>query len=84
LGDVFGRRRLLLIGTAIFGAASLMAGLAETFPLLVGARLLQGVGEALALPAAMATIVLLFPEGRARTRALSVWAAVAGCGLVLG
>ncbi|EIR9942420.1 MFS transporter [Salmonella enterica subsp. enterica serovar Johannesburg] len=84
LGDVFGRRRLLLIGTAIFGAASLMAGLAETFPLLVGARLLQGVGEALALPAAMATIVLLFPEGRARTRALSVWAAVASCGLVLG
>src|SRR5699024_10038967 len=42
------------------------------------------VGEALALPAAMATIVLLFPEGRARTRALSVWAAVASCGLVLG
>ncbi|TRG12481.1 MFS transporter, partial [Salmonella enterica subsp. enterica serovar Montevideo] len=84
LGDVFGRRRLLLIGTAIFGAASLMAGLAETFPLLVGARLLQGVGEALVLPAAMATIVLLFPEGRARTRALSVWAAVASCGLVLG
>jgi len=84
LGDVFGRRRLLLIGTAIFGAASLIAGLAKTFPLLVGARLFQGAGEALALPAAMATIVLLFPEGRARTRALSVWAAVASCGLVLG
>ena len=84
LGDVFGRRRLLLIGTAIFGAASMMAGFAETFAVLVGARLFQGVGEALALPAAMATIVLLFPEGRARTRALSVWAAVASCGLVLG
>lgn len=84
LGDVFGRRRLLLVGTAIFGAASLMAGLADSFALLVVARLLQGVGDALALPAAMATIVLLFPEGRARTRALSVWAAVASCGLVLG
>lgn len=84
LGDVFGRRRLLLIGTAIFGAASMMAGFAETFAVLVAARLFQGVGEALALPAAMATIVLLFPEGRARTRALSVWAAVASCGLVLG
>src|SRR5699024_7596781 len=63
LGDVFGRRRLLLIGTAIFGAASMMAGFAETFAVLVAARLFQGVGEALALPAAMATIVLLFPEG---------------------
>ncbi|MFS2282062.1 MFS transporter [Microbacterium sp. OR21] len=84
LGDVFGRRRLLLTGTAIFGAASLMAGLADSFALLVIARLLQGAGEALALPAAMATIVLLFPEGKARSRALSVWAAVASCGLVLG
>ena len=84
LGDVFGRRRLLLTGTAIFGAASLMAGLADSFALLVVARLLQGAGEALALPAAMATIVLLFPEGKARSRALSVWAAVASCGLVLG
>lgn len=84
LGDVVGRRRLLLIGTAIFGAASMMAGFAETFAVLVVARLFQGVGEALALPAAMATIVLLFPEGRARTRALSVWAAVASSGLVLG
>ncbi|WP_208379103.1 MFS transporter [Cumulibacter soli] len=84
LGDVFGRRRLLLIGTAIFGAASLMAGFADTFALLVIARLFQGAGEALALPAAMATIVLLFPEGKVRARALSVWAAVASCGLVLG
>lgn len=84
LGDVVGRRRLLIAGTTVFTAASLAAGLADTFVLLVVARLFQGVGEALALPAAMATIVLLFPEGRQRTRALSVWAAVASCGLVLG
>ncbi|MFB4317357.1 MFS transporter, partial [Actinomadura sp. 21ATH] len=84
LGDVAGRRRVLLSGTALFGAASLLAGLAPAFPLLVAARLLQGAGEALALPAAMAVIVLMFPEGPRRTRALSVWAAVASCGLVLG
>lgn len=84
LGDMFGRRRVLLTGTAIFGAASLLAGLAWSFPILVVARLLQGVGEALALPAAMAVIVMLFPEGPGRSRALSVWAAVASCGLVLG
>ncbi|WP_229402231.1 MFS transporter [Micromonospora okii] len=84
LGDLLGRRRVLLLGTGLFGAASLLAGLAPTFALLVAARLLQGAGEAVALPAAMATIVLMFPEGPRRSRALSVWAAVASCGLVLG
>ncbi|AZM62370.1 MULTISPECIES: MFS transporter [unclassified Streptomyces] len=84
LSDVLGRRRVLLLGTGLFGAASLLAGLAPTFALLVVARLLQGAGEAVALPAAMATIVLTFPEGPRRSRALSVWAAVASCGLVLG
>ncbi|MFD0889933.1 MFS transporter, partial [Streptosporangium algeriense] len=74
----------MLAGTSLFGAASLLAGLAPSFTLLVLARLLQGAGEAIALPAAMATIVLMFPEGPRRSRALSVWAAVAGCGLVLG
>lgn len=84
LGDLWGRRRTLLTGTVLFGVASLMAGLAPAFEILVIARLLQGAGEAVALPAAMATIVLLFPEGPRRSRALSVWAAVASCGLVLG
>ncbi|MGW5052551.1 MFS transporter [Actinokineospora sp. NPDC004072] len=84
LGDLLGRRRVLLLGTGLFGAASLLAGLAPTFALLVIARLLQGAGEAIALPAAMATIVLMFPEGPRRSRALSVWAAVASCGLVVG
>lgn len=84
LGDLLGRRRTLLTGATLFGAASLLAGLAPSFPVLVVARLLQGVGEAVALPAAMATIVLMFPEGPRRSRALSVWAAVASCGLVLG
>lgn len=84
LGDLLGRRRTLLVGTTLFGVASLAAGLAPTFIVLVLARLLQGIGEAIALPAAMATIVLMFPEGPRRSRALSVWAAVASCGLVLG
>src|SRR5690625_7668913 len=84
LGDLLGQRRLLLIGTTVFGLASLLAGLAPTYPILVAARLLQGAGEALALPAAMAVIVLLFPEGRGRSREMSDWAAVASCGLVFG
>lgn len=84
LGDLLGRRRTLLIGTSMFGIASLLAGLAPTFTVLVIARLLQGAGEAIALPTAMATIVMTFPEGPRRSRALAVWAAVASCGLVLG
>ncbi|MFI0420871.1 MFS transporter [Spongiactinospora sp. 9N601] len=84
LGDLFGRRRVLLAGTVLFGAASLLAGIAPSFTLLVAARLMQGAGEALALPAAMAVIVLMFPEGLRRSRALGVWAAVASSGLVLG
>ncbi|MER7697255.1 MFS transporter [Streptomyces sp. NPDC096095] len=84
LGDLLGRRRVLLLGTGLFGVASLLAGLAPTFGLLVVMRLLQGAGEAVALPAAMATIILMFPEGPRRSQALGVWAAVASCGLVLG
>ncbi|MBN0038562.1 MFS transporter [Cellulosimicrobium cellulans] len=84
LGDVLGRRRVLVLGTALFGAASVLAGAAWSLPVLVAARLLQGAGEALALPAAMAVIVLLFPEGPRRARALGVWAGVASCGLVVG
>lgn len=84
LSDLLGRRRMLVVGTSLFGAASLLAGLAPSFLVLVIARLLQGAGEAIALPAAMATIVLSFPDDRGRSRALGVWAAVASCGLVLG
>jgi EmrB/QacA subfamily drug resistance transporter len=84
LGDLLGHRRTLLVGTTLFGAASLLAGLAPSFATLVVARLVQGAGEAVALPAAMATIVLMFPEGPRRSRALSVWAALASGGLVLG
>lgn len=84
LGDMFGRRRILVTGTLVFGIASLLAGLAWSFPILVIARIAQGIGEAFALPAAMATIVMLFPEGPRRSRALSIWAVVASSGLVLG
>ncbi|WP_246019018.1 MFS transporter [Saccharothrix australiensis] len=84
LADLFGRRRALVAGAVLFGVASLGAGVAPSLPLLVLARFGQGAGEALALPAAMSVIALVFPEARARSRALGVWAAVASCGLVLG
>jgi MFS transporter, DHA2 family, lincomycin resistance protein len=84
VADLLGRRRTLVAGAAVFALASLAAGLAPSLPLLVLARFAQGVGEALALPAAMSLLVVMFPEPRDRSRALGVWAAVASSGLVLG
>jgi EmrB/QacA subfamily drug resistance transporter len=82
--DLFGRRRMFLAGTAIFGAASLLDGLATSQGLLIGARALQGVGAALATPAALALVTNLFPAGAQRTRALAMWGALSGLGFAAG
>lgn len=82
--DLLGRRRMFLLGAALFAAASLAAGLAPDLPTLVGARFAQGAGEALASPAAMSLIALLFPEPAERAKALGVWGAISAGGLVAG
>ena len=82
--DLAGRRRIFLIGTAVFGAASLLDGLATSQGLLIGARALQGVGAALATPAALALVTNLFPAGAARTKALTMWGALSGLGFAAG
>jgi EmrB/QacA subfamily drug resistance transporter len=87
-GDILGRRRVFLAGIGLFTLASLAGGLAPTSGLLLAARVLQGVGGALASPAVLALIVSAFPEGQPRTRALAVYTAVVtgggSLGLVLG
>src|SRR5580704_326028 len=87
-GDILGRRRVFIAGIALFTAASLAGGLATSAPWLLAARAVQGVGGALASPAVLALVVGSFPEGRERTRALSIYSAVAmggaSLGLVLG
>jgi EmrB/QacA subfamily drug resistance transporter len=84
LGDLYGRRRLLAAGLALFAAGALVAGLAPGLGVLVVARVLQGAGSAAAVPAALALIGSLFPEGPARTRALSILAAMASLGVTAG
>jgi EmrB/QacA subfamily drug resistance transporter len=84
LADLLGRRRLFLTGTVIFAAASLLCGLATTPGVLVASRFAQGVGEALAAPAALSLIALLFPEPAERGKALGVWGGLAGLGAVTG
>src|SRR4051794_6172062 len=84
VGDLHGHRRVVLSGLAVFGAASLLAGIAPTAGVLVGARVLQGVGAALLLPGTLAIITHTFPEPGERARAIGVWAAVAGLSLPAG
>ena len=86
--DLFGRRRLFLIGIVLFSAASLMNGLAGSAGILVAGRALQGLGGAMVSPAALSVLTTTFAEGRERTTALGVWSAVAvgggAVGLLLG
>jgi EmrB/QacA subfamily drug resistance transporter len=82
--DLFGRRRMLVAGFALFGLASLAGGLAAGPGLLLAARAVQGVGAALLFPATLSLITVNFAEGRERHFALSVWAGVGGSGMALG
>ena len=84
LADILGRRRLLQTGMALFGAASLGAGLAHSAGLLIACRGLQGLGAALTAPAALSTLTTTFTEPAARTRALGIWGGLAGIASVLG
>jgi len=84
LGDLLGRRRMLLTGLAVFAASSLTAGLASSAGLLVGARLVQGIGAALMAPAALSELTVSFREGRDRNTALGAWGAVSGMAAAAG
>ena len=74
VGDHFGRRRLLIIGTSIFGAASLVCALAPNLALLLAARAAQGIGAALLLPNSLALLNTAY-SGEKRGRAVGIWAA---------
>ena len=83
-GDILGRRRVFLTGIALFTLASLAGGLATSPGWLIAARALQGVGGAIASPAALALVVSAFPEGGSRNRAMGLYAAIASGGASLG
>jgi EmrB/QacA subfamily drug resistance transporter len=84
LGDLYGRRRIFMVGLATFAVASLLGGLATSEGLLLAARGLQGFGAAMASPAALALITTTFPAGPARNRAFAVYAAMSGAGAAVG
>jgi EmrB/QacA subfamily drug resistance transporter len=83
-GDLYGKRRMFLIGVALFATASLFGGLATDPAWLIATRAIQGVGAAIAAPTALSLIATTFPEGNARNRALGVYAAMSGGGGAVG
>ncbi|WP_181767029.1 MFS transporter [Streptomyces albidus (ex Kaewkla and Franco 2022)] len=82
--DVFGRKRMFLLGLALFTAASLLGGLAREPWHLLAARGLQGTGAAVLAPATLTILTTSFPPGRARTRAIATWSAVGAGGGAAG
>ncbi|MDQ4111121.1 MAG: MFS transporter, partial [Actinomycetota bacterium] len=83
-GDLLGRRRVFIAGTALFTAASLLAGLAPSAGLLIAARTLQGLASAFAIPSTLALLITSFPEPEERTRAIAIYSAVIGAGASVG
>ncbi len=83
LGDMFGRKRAFLIGIVVFGAGSILAGAAQSPAMLIGGRVLQGVGAAPTLTLSLAIVCNAFPKGE-QARALGIWAAVSAIALAVG
>jgi EmrB/QacA subfamily drug resistance transporter len=84
IGDLFGRRRMFVVGLVLFSLASLSGGLATSIGVLIAARAAQGIGAALVAPAALSLITTSTAEGPARNRALGYYGATASIGFVAG
>ena len=83
-GDLLGRRRVFLVGIAVFSLSSLVGGLALTGWMLLGARAVQGIGAALAAPSALSLLTSVFPEGPQRVRAIALYTTVSAAGGAIG
>jgi EmrB/QacA subfamily drug resistance transporter len=84
LGDIWGRKKILLGGVALFVAGSLLAAFSDSVGTLVAGRIIMGLGAAASEPGTLSMIRHIYPERAARSRALGVWAAVSGMALAFG
>ncbi len=84
LGDLFGRKKVMLSGVAVFCAGSMLAALAPDANVLIAGRVVMGVGAAASEPGTLSMIRHLYADASARARALGIWTAVAGLALALG
>jgi EmrB/QacA subfamily drug resistance transporter len=83
-GDLLGRRKVFMSGVGLFALASLVGGISQNEGQLLAARVLQGVGAAIASPTALSLVTTTFPAGPARNRAFGVYAAMSGAGAAIG
>jgi EmrB/QacA subfamily drug resistance transporter len=84
IGDAFGRRRVFIIGVALFTSASMLCGVAMNEVMLVFARAMQGTGAAIASPTALALVATTFAPGPVRNQAIAIFAAMTGVGSITG
>jgi EmrB/QacA subfamily drug resistance transporter len=84
LGDLIGRKRIFLVGLAMFTAASVLCGLSISQPMLIAARFLQGIGGAVSSAVILGMVVTMFPEPADRARAIGVFSFVASAGASIG
>ncbi|MFM0068823.1 MFS transporter [Paraburkholderia aspalathi] len=84
LGDMFGARKIYILGLAMFTVSSLLCGCAPTLPLLIAGRILQGVGASLLVPCSLSLLTHAYPDGKQRAKAIASWASWGGVALVLG
>ncbi|HET7312968.1 MAG TPA: MFS transporter, partial [Salinisphaera sp.] len=84
LADLFGRRRIFMAGAALFASASILCALSPSIPILIAGRALAGLGAALVLPASLALLRVVWPETKARAKALGIWAGCNGLALAIG
>jgi MFS transporter, DHA2 family, methylenomycin A resistance protein len=84
LADTVGAGRIYLSGLLLFTTASLLCGCAPSLALLVGGRVLQGVGAALLVPSALSLLAQAYPNETARARAIAAWASFGGIAQILG
>src|SRR5919199_516031 len=84
VGDIYGHKKLFIIGVLLFSLASLTGGLAPSDTVLILARVVQGLGAAMASATGLSILAAAFPEGKERNRALSIFAAATGSGFAAG
>jgi EmrB/QacA subfamily drug resistance transporter len=84
LGDLYGRRRLFVLGIALFMAGTLVCALAPTPGVLIAGRIVSGVGAAFELPMSLVLLTVAFPEPKARAHAMGIWASCNGLAFIIG
>lgn len=82
--DLLGRRRVFMVGVALFVASSLACGLVWSSAVLIAARVVQGISAAIMAPTALSLLMTVFPEGPDRNRALGIWGGIGGIGATAG